>query len=73
MWEIFTVTEGAWECHKKLVQQKMESVGYRYSCGDLLFGDGPMSKVIIQSRVSHVSQKLSLHITILRKLLSVQH
>ena len=28
----------------------MESVGYRYRCGDLLFGDGPMSEVIIQKQ-----------------------
>ena len=47
---LYTVTGEAWELNKKLVQQKMESVGYRYRCGDLLFGDGPMSEVIIQKQ-----------------------
>ena len=47
---LYTPTEQDWENHKLLVQQKLESVGYRYSCGDLLFGDGPLSEVVGQKQ-----------------------
>ena len=45
---IYTKDEKTWLQNKLSLQQKIESVGLMFSCGDLLFGDGPMSKILVQ-------------------------
>ena len=45
---VYTKSGAEWRQNKLALQQKLESVGHRYSCGDLLWGDGPMSKVLVQ-------------------------
>ena len=42
---IYTKTKEDWDGVCLAVQQKLESVGHRYSYGDLLFDDGPVSLV----------------------------
>ena len=42
---IYAQTKDDWDGASLAVQQKLESVGHRYSRGELLFGDGPMSLV----------------------------
>ena len=45
---IYTKTKEDWNDACVAVQQKLESVGHRFSCGDLLFGDGPLSEVCVR-------------------------
>ena len=44
---IYSKTKEDWNDNCVTVQQKLESVGHRYSCGDHLFGDGPLSEVCV--------------------------
>mmetsp|Transcript_30445 Transcript_30445/g.69473 ORF Transcript_30445/g.69473 Transcript_30445/m.69473 type:complete len:957 (+) Transcript_30445:1194-4064(+) len=48
---LYTKTVEDWDGAVNTVKQVIESLGHRYSCGDLLFdGDHPLSKVVVQKQ-----------------------